>query len=383
MSLHAAISAILLLAPAGRLPIQLAGNTTFVQVRVNGSGPYDFILDTGALGSSLAPHLVEELKLPTGGDGFARGAGGSVEAIGVPGVTLEVGGVRLADLALRSFAMTEIENSVGRRIDGVLGAELFQRYVVEIDYLAAQITLHDRESFSPRGRGKGLPLSFYDNHPYVRAAVTLPGGREIEGEFVIDSGSNFPLILLPSFIEDHGLRATLPPTIATVGRGVGGEVPLPIGRTAKLRLGEITIERPVTAFPASGYFARSGKAGNIGGAVLRRFRVTFDYAHRRVYLQPNERFDLPYDYDMSGLALVSEGPAFGVRRVQRVLPASPAQEAGLAAGDELVSIDGRKASDVPLAELREILRQPERDIPIEARRGDSTLSVVLRTRRLV
>src|SRR5262245_40075436 len=188
MSLLAAVAATVLLAPAGRFPIQLTGNTIFVPVKVNGSGPYDFILDTGALGSCLAPHVVEALKLPAREGAEAHGAGGRVEAVRVPGVTLEVGGIRLEHLGLRAFPMTAIENSVGRRIDGVLGSELFRAYVVEIDFVGSEIILHDPETFSARERGKGLPLSFYDNHPYVRAAVTL-GGRVLEGEFVIDSGS--------------------------------------------------------------------------------------------------------------------------------------------------------------------------------------------------
>lgn len=383
MTLLAAISASLLLAPAGHLPIQLNGNTMFVEVRVNGSGPYDFILDTGALASVISPHVVAELKLATLDGGVAQGAGGRVESARVPNVTLELGGIRMQGLQPGSFPMTSIENSVGRRIDGIVGAELFHAYVVEIDYLGSEILLHEREGFSAKGRGKGLPLHFYDNHPYVRAGVTLPGGRKLEGEFVLDSGSSFPLILLPSFIEEHELRGSLPPTISTFARGVGGEVPLPVGRAAALRLGEATIASPVTAFPQSGMFGHDGKAGNIGGAILRRFRVTFDYGRKRVYFQPNERFDQPYEFDMSGLALVTEGPGFSVRRVQRVLPSSPAAEAGLAAGDEIVAFDGRPAAEVPLATIRETLRQHGRRIPIEAKRGGETVTVELTTRRMI
>jgi|KBSSwiStaDraftv2_1062776.scaffolds.fasta_scaffold24110_5 predicted aspartyl protease len=375
--------ALLALVAVTSVPIELNGNTTFVSVRVNGAGPYSFILDTGAHSSSVSPGVVEKLGLTAREGSVAHGAGGSVASSQVAGVTLELGEGKLAGLDVGSYPVDAIENSVGRRIDGVLGSELFRRYVVELDYVKLQLSLYEPKEFSADGRGKGLALSFHDNHPYVQASVKLPSGKDLEGEFVIDSGSNFPLILLPSFIEAHGLREALPPSLVSMGRGIGGEIPLPIGRVPALRLGAATIASPVTALPHEGWFARPGNVGNIGGAILRRFRVTFDYSRKRVYLEPNERFALPYEFDMSGLVLVTEGPEFAVRRVQRVLPKTPAEEAGLAPDDELVTFDGKPASELTLPAIREILKQPGREIPLEVLRGGSKTSIVLRTRRLV
>lgn len=235
----------------------------------------------------------------------------------------------------------------------------------------------------PRVAGESLPLHFEDQHPYVRAAVTLTGLGVLEGEFVLDLGSNLPLILLPSFIEEKKLRDSLPPTIETFGRGVGGEVGLPIGRTGRLQIGSHALDRPVTAFPRSGTFGRSGKAGNIGSAVLRRFRVTFDYPRNRIFLEPNGRFGDPFEFDMGGLQLVTDSPAFDVVRVKRVLPNSPAAEAGLRPADEILSVAGHPTAAMRLAELREMLRQPEREYPLQIRRGAEILSVSLKTRRLL
>src|SRR5262245_40066890 len=357
--------ALLALSAGTRVPIELSGNTTFLTVRVNGNGPYSFILDTGAHSSSVSPGVVEKLGLAAREGSVSHGAGGAVASSQVSAVTLEVGEAKLPGLQVSAFPVDSIENSVGRRIDGMLGSELVRRYVVELDYVKLQLTLYEPKEFSAEGRGKGLPLSFFDNHPYVHAAVTPPNGKEIEAEFVIDSGSNFPLILLPSFTEAHGLREAVPAPLVSTGRGVGGEIPLPIGRVASLHLGASTIERPVTALPEEGFFAREGKAGNIGSAILRRFRVTFDYSRKRVYLEPNEGFAAPYEFDMSGLVVLTQGPEFSVRRVQKVIPKTPAADAGFSPGDEIVSFDGKPASELTLPAMREILKQPGREIPIE------------------
>jgi hypothetical protein len=370
-------------AAVARIPFELNGNVLFLPVRVNGSAPLWFVLDTGAHGSLVNSTVAEALRLPKSGASTSHGAGGSAPGSRIPRVTLDVGGARLADLTVTATSLGALENNTGRAMDGILGSQLFRRYVVEIDYETSQITLYEPAGFDAAGRGQSLPLRFQDEHPYVRAKLTLPGQRPIEDEFVVDLGSNLPLILLPSFIEERRLRSSLPPTVDVVGRGVGGEVGLPMGRSSRLELGSHVLEAPVTAFPRSGMFGRVGKAGNIGSAVLRRFRVTFDYSRNRMILEPNRRFTEPFEFDMSGLQLASESPRFEVVRVNRVLPGSPAAEAGIRQADEILSIAGKRSTAMRLAELREMLRQPDRQYALELKRGSETITVELKTRRLI
>jgi hypothetical protein len=366
-----------------RIPFELNGNSIFLQVRVNTSRLLWFALDTGAYGSVINKPVLQTLGLKTDRGGVTTGAGGRVESALLSGVNIDVGGAPLRDLNIVALDLTLLENSSGHAMDGILGSELFRRYVVELDYDAKEISLYEPATFAYTGRGESLPLTFNDNHPYVRAAVELPGRAPIEGEFVIDAGSNFPLILLPSFIEANKLRDALPPTFQTYGRGVGGEVALPLGRATRLRLGGFSVERPVTAFPTDGTFGRAGKAGNIGSATLRHFRVIFDYSRSRMILEPNKQFDAPFEQDMSGLSLVTESPEFRVVRVLRVLPHTPAEEAGLKQDDEIVTFGGRPAGEYKLSALREMLRQADKKYSLQVKRGAETVSVELKTRRLI
>lgn len=371
------------LGKVAQLPFEQDGNMIFVAVRANGSKPLSFGLDTGAYLSVVNTSIAQQLGLKTGSQGVGFGAGGRVASINLPDITLDVGGALMKDLDLSAMDLVALENSMGRNMDGILGAELFQRYVVEIDYERKEITLYEPADFVYRGRGEILPLSFYHRHPYVRARVALPGIEPVEGEFVIDAGSNFPVILLPSFIEQKNLRESLPPTVAIFGRGVGGEILMPIGRASALELGGVRLESPITAFPASGWFGERGKAGNIGSAVLRRFKVFFDYSRTRMILEPNKYFSDPFEHDMSGLSLVSESPGFKFIRINRVLAQSPAEEAGIKQGDEIISIDGRPAAEMRLVTLRDMLRQPGKMLSLQIKRRTEIILVRLKTRRLI
>lgn len=370
-------------ASVARIPFELSGNNIFFQGRVNNSAPLWLSLDTGASSSLLNLRSVRTLGLRVLRSSQATGAGGTVEAVTLSNVTFNINGARLEGAELQAVPLNSIEDRTGRVMDGIVGAELFRRYVVEIDYADKVITLYEPATYEYRGPGENLPLTFSDNHPYVRAKVTLPGREPIAGEFVIDAGSNFAVILLKSFIESQQLTKSLPPTIPVVGRGVGGEIPLPVGRVPQFQLGRFTLSNLIAAFPSRGMFAREGAAGNIGGGILRRFKVIFDYSRQRMILEPNKHFPEPYEYEMSGIALMSESPDFRNIKVLRILEGSPASEVGLKSDDLLVAIDGRPASEIGLHDVREMFKRARRVYRLEIKRGGESLLFKLETRRLI
>jgi S1-C subfamily serine protease len=104
----------------------------------------------------------------------------------------------------------------------------------------------------------------------------------------------------------------------------------------------------------SGDAASAYIAGNIGGDILKRFTVILDYAHQRLWLEPNALASAPEVFDRSGLWLsrASDGDI----SVGDVAHGSAAQSAGIEAGDEIVAVNGKPASRVRLYQLREALK---------------------------
>jgi len=47
--------------------------------------------------------------------------------------------------------------------------------------------------------------------------------------------------------------------------------------------------------------------GIIGGEILHRFNVVFDYEREQLLLKPNAHLQEPFEYDMSGLSLAACG----------------------------------------------------------------------------
>jgi hypothetical protein len=366
------------------IPIELNGNHVLLQGRVNGSAPLWFTLDTGAAASVVNMRRARELGLQLMGSGRAQGAGGMAETARLSGITFSLPGVEIKNLSVMAIALDSIEATAGRSMDVIIGAELFQRYVVEVDYAARLITLYNPQQYVYNGTGESLPLKFYYNHPYVTGKVEVRGMEPIEGDFVIDAGSGFGITFTPPFAKEHKLLEQMSRTIQTKARGVGGEFPLAIGRIDALELGRFKMEKPVIAFPqTSGFIAKEGAAGNIGGLILRRFKVIFDYPRKRMILEPNKSFGEPFDFDMSGLALISDSPEFKLIKINRILEGSPAAEAGLKAEDVILEVDGRAASEYTLHSLREMFKKEGKTYGLKVKRGDETLQVKLKTRKLI
>ncbi len=97
----------------------------------------------------------------------------------------------------------------------------------------------------------------------------------------------------------------------------------------------------------------------------------------------NTDFGLPFEFDMSGLRLVAEGKDLDVIKVFHLADGTPAQAAGLLAGDEIRTIDGRKASALNWETLRAYLQRPGRTIRLEVVRGGKMMPVTLTLQRLV
>ena len=94
--------------------------------------------------------------------------------------------------------------------------------------------------------------------------------------------------------------------------------------------------------------------GNVGSGLLKRFAVTFDYAHQVMYLKP-----LPPPagdvgvFDRAGFWL-NESPA-GFK-IMDLTAGGAAEAAGLKAGDEITAVDGAPAGGIDLPDLRRRLR---------------------------
>lgn len=368
-----------------RVPIEIINNHVYVRVCVR-DRELVFILDTGAGASILDLDVAKELGLRLGRSFRARGAGaGSVEGAFFDATPVSIPQTAVSVTSRSAIALTGVSLGEGFRMQGILGYDFIAGHVLAIDYRSRELRLYDAKSFAYHGPGTAIPITIARNHPHIEAEVVLADGNRIPGKFIVDVGSSAALALTKPFVERNQLRQRVGPTIRTfAGGGVGGATTADIGRVAALRIGPYDLASPVTMFhgDSAGVFSDSVWDGNIGGEVLRRFVVFFDYSRKQMILEPHDGISEPFEADMSGVRFRAEGDLANIR-VMSVVAASPAGEAGLTVGDRLMLVDGSAPTERTLRELRQRLRRPGERVSLTVQRGEAMISVQFTTRRLI
>jgi hypothetical protein len=348
------------------VPFPDCGSTVLLPVRVNGRGPYLFILDSGANSIALDDRFADSLGLSPIGAGAGTGAGtGKVpfRRYARDAVEFEVAGVRFRSDHAISIDLSNQFGILGYPVVGALGTDFFRTVTVEIDYDARVVRLHDPDHFAPPAGAHAIPLTFDRRAPYVTARLKVPGRPARTRRLEVDSGSE-------DAVDDSLLLESRGPLRRVMGGvGSGQTYEVTFGRIERMELGPFVIEDLPSVAPG---------VALIGGEVLRRFRVILDYARERMLLVRGRHFADEAPEDRSGLSLrlADSGDRL---RVAEVGSGSPAARAGIRVGDHVVAIDGALVRDLGLRRAQAVLLAPgvQLRLTIEGESGTRELMLEL------
>lgn len=365
---------------AAIIPFRFVGSHIVAQVQLDRQGPFTVVIDTAGV-NLMSPEVQHRLALRTTGEETGHGVGAHAVESGTTIVPLMAfGATQFHQLPFFVYPMNGIEATGGIRLDGIVGGDMFRRFVMQIDYGHGMIRLIDRRSFNAAAAGTAIPLTLNGNELYV------PGSFDgLPGRFRIDTGSGSALDLEAPFVRMHQLAKKFSKRVYSSAAGFGGSSDTVMVRGKELKIGSVTVHDPVTglSLATGGVFSGTSVAGNIGNAVLARFMVTIDFAGRRLYLLPSSSVPAYLDtFDRSGLQLRQDGQNFAVTGVMRP---SPAYEAGVRAGDTILAIQGKPSRDFTLLGLRALLadRPVGTRVSLSLQRGHEHVKAAFELRNLL
>jgi len=287
--------------------------------------------------------------------------------------TVVIGGVTFANhtLILRKFPEEAPD------MDCVFGVALLRQFVVEFEHMTPRLILRDRVSYAPPPGTEAIPLQFLTNPnvAFVDIELTLADGSTQPLHVVPDTGTAFYGALV---VGSAVARLTSKTPTAPVILYSDARATLLAARPAAVRAGPFAVQNLVVAVIEGG-LSTTGEISNgtLGSGFFRRFTVGFDFEGRKMYLKPNERIAQPHSFDASGVAFIRRD---GRHVVYGVIPNTPAADAGLRAGDVLISIDARSASDLTTVQLRNQLSEDGATRRLVFERAGAVLQRVLRLR---
>lgn len=257
-----------------------AHDLIIVTVRINGEGPFRFLVDTGASHHVMTPELARTLGVEVKNAAGAIGVGGKE--------TISAGLVEVAEMQIgtftlkgQSFFVTPFPASYP--FQGFLGSELFKRFVVQIDYTRSLLTLTIPKKYHYEGKGVDIPIKLHgDSIPKVKANVDGTFGW-----FKLDTGYNGSLALFGKFIDEHGLLTKYAPQKSKPGgQTLAGEVGnSPVAVIRKFRLGAFVLNDTLAALFLEKEGSNSNFAGAIGTGIIKRYNIILNYPKRRMILE--------------------------------------------------------------------------------------------------
>src|SRR6202048_468043 len=133
--------------PGGAQPLIL------LPVKVNGQGPFEFILDTGAGTSLLSPEVAKQLKVKVLSSKEGQSAGGKVAVSLAKVDSLAVGDAKLDDVDVGIVDLRHVGKTIGAKIEGDLGHNFLTQFRVTINYRDCEIRFEDPKRVESFGRG--------------------------------------------------------------------------------------------------------------------------------------------------------------------------------------------------------------------------------------
>ena len=251
------------------------GRRVYLPVYLNGKGPFAFELDNGGH-FILTTATAEALGLAPQGSFASTGAGTEIHQAGYVKIgALRIGNAEIVNQTAKVLALSHNDRPGSPPRAGILGLELFERFLVGVDHRKKTVSLGLISDASGKHPGRPVRLLFDEDAPLVA------GGFEgATGNVMLDIGNAGSTIIEHYWAQQHGLVARL---------AGGTKVDDEWLSTGNVAVGPFTLRNMKVAYfgkPERGSESTHSIAAIAGEPLLSRFNAVYDYARQTVWLDP-------------------------------------------------------------------------------------------------
>ncbi len=367
------------------IPFQLHGSLIIMEVSVDESTPLNFIFDTGAGGTIINANTAAGLGI-VGDETVSRQGGTGMAPVELSTEHIvEVGDLRFQSVTLGIADVDHVEKRMGTPIDGVIGWEILSQYAVRIDYDTMLIEIYDNNKFEYDLGLSSCPIEVRGTVIFTNVTVAFESGNTFTGNVIVDTGSGNTFSFNTPFTQENELLAEMETYYERETQSLSTETAhIYTTMLAELNIGEYEFfTLPVNmAIAEAGALSWSGPMGILGNGVLKHFNVFIDVQQEMMSLEPNRLYHDQFDINCSGLELVTDD-AFQRVIIDHVYAGSPAEEAGLEVGDEIVQLNGANVSAFQLPQIKSVLSQDGQEIELLIDRNNELHGYLFTLRPLI
>jgi ankyrin repeat protein len=342
------------------------GDLLLAAVKINGQDAGNFLVDTGAPCVAVDEAIANKLNLPQKGQAELSGPLGRSSVSLRTTRTLSVGSVAFDALEVAAVDLLPCSQALGIKLAGVVGYDVWQGQPFTIDYAGNMITFHDPARFTPPGNVPESPLTVTDRRPQVSGWAVSPE----PGLLTLATGAQAGLVLgrsamtrKPESLVPRGASVSL---AGLEGSRAVRQTTAELGLFDRAYAGLWSLLPP--GEPNTGE-TDSGPLGVVGGRVLRRFRLTFDYAASKVWAEFVPFNESPDRDALQLTALITAAQSGDLDRLRGALKEPHDLEAVCLAGKTAL----RHAIDRGYNELADELIQSQAAVNASDKQGQTPL----------
>jgi predicted aspartyl protease len=271
------------------VPFDFVRNEIIVQVKVDGKGPFNMMLDTGTDPSAIDLATAKELGLKLSPAGGPVSGGGTDKNLAYETKLplVEAAGLTVKNLSAVAINLSKVGERLGKPLHGVLGHSLLNGRVVQIDYANHVVRFYSQSPFTKSDKNvntaKRTVLRFRYNDNVLIDDVFV-NGKKMVGN--LDTGSSGRFDLTPAAVTFLGLEEEVNRARVTTSVGYNNVSENREGKVSNVTIGGISVDEPSVTFFGKGTGRDKKPWGvNIGNVFLKDFVVTIDYRSKLVTLE--------------------------------------------------------------------------------------------------
>jgi predicted aspartyl protease len=268
------------------VPFDFYKNEILLQVKINGKGPFNMLLDTGTDPSGIDLTTARNIGLklhPLGKP--ASGGGTDVNLTYYTELPLvEVSGFTVKDVETLAIDLSKISERLGKPLHGVLGHSVLNGRIVQIDYPNRVVRFYSQPLFSKRANTPNRSMLSFRYADNVLLDDVFVNGKKVVGN--LDTGSSGTFNLTPAAVGLLGLEEEFNQAPVSTDVGYNGASQNRQGKVNNVTVGGISVDAPAVIFFGKGTGRDKKPWGiNIGNGFLKDFVLTIDYRNKLVTLE--------------------------------------------------------------------------------------------------
>lgn len=346
------------------VPFRLFNNIIIVDVKVNDTRTLKFIFDSGCKSTIIIhPMWLDSFTIPYNQKVYFSGLGfnDSIETVKIDDGKLQLGQItgEHIPIFILSKDSLSLDHYLGTDVDGIFGAEIFEKYYIRVNYKSRLIEIYDKKPVKKiKASYNKLPVVMRKSKGYVSCMVQNHKNDFYLSELLLDTGSNIPVIIKNKEPADLNIDYFID---AEIGEGLSGPMYSRVSRLKRLFLDTLKLDSIVVAFNETPITFKeldeNTLDGNIGNDILNRLDLFFAFPENAIYFKPTSRIKEPFDFNVSNIILLENKSKNGGFIVKSVAGDSPPLLAGLQKGDEILKIDRYDCADLRIEDALSLLNK--------------------------